>query len=69
MDVQEVMYDGTSKFTWDGTEYDTKEDAEAKKNEYAGDGFEVRVVQQEDKHLVYTRRVVTEVVVEGEAPP
>ena len=68
MDVQEVMYDGSSKFMWDGEEYETAEAAEAKKQEYTNNRFEVRIARQEGQHLVYTRRVVTEVVVEGEAP-
>jgi hypothetical protein len=36
---------------------------------YKKDGFEVEMVEEEKKHLLYTRREVTEIVVEGEAPP
>jgi len=32
------------------------------------DGFEVELIEEEKKHLLYTRRVVTEIVVEDEPP-
>lgn len=69
MDVEQVIYDGSSKFMWDGEICESPDDAENKKKEYEGNEFEVRILEKEGKHLVYTRRVVTEVVVEGEAPP
>ena len=47
---------------------ESAEEAEGKKKEYEGNEFEVRVFEKEGKHLVYTRRVVKEVIVEG-APP
>jgi hypothetical protein len=53
---------------WDGEVYPSHEDAEAKREEYAGNGFETQIAEGDDEFLVYTRRVVTEVVVEGEAP-
>ena len=65
MEVQQVIFEGSSKFMWDGEIYDSAGDAENKKKEYEGSDFEVRVLEKEDKHLVYTRRVVKEVVVEG----
>ncbi len=57
------------KFMWDGKEYSTSEEAGNVASEYEKSNFETRVLQEKDKHLVYTRRVVTEVVLEGEAPP
>ena len=36
--------------------------------EYEKDDFEVRITEKGGKHYVYTRRVVTEIVLEGEAP-
>jgi hypothetical protein len=51
------------KFMWDGKEYE-KKDAEKTAERYENDGFEVRVVEEEGKYLVYTRRVVKEVKVE-----
>ena len=59
----------SKKFMWDGKEYSTSEEAGNVASEYEKNNFETRVLQDGDKHLVYTRRVVTEVVLEGEAPP
>jgi hypothetical protein len=56
------------KFLWDGQAYDSA-GAEAKKNEYEARGFETQLVEEDGRFLLYTRRVVKEVVVEGEAPP
>ena len=38
--------------------------AQRAKKEYADDGFEVEVYQENKKTYLYTRRVVTEIVVE-----
>ena len=57
------------KFMWDGKEYSTSEEARNVASEYEKNNFETRALQKEDKYLVYTRRVVTEFVLEGEAPP
>ncbi|MCK4366706.1 MAG: hypothetical protein KAW84_02020 [Thermoplasmata archaeon] len=56
------------KFMWDGQEYETEDDAKKVSQGYEDDGFDVRLVSEEGKHLVYTRREVTEIVLEG-APP
>ena len=55
----------TKKFMWDGETYDSQASASEAENKYKGDNFETRIVEEEGKFLVYTRRVVTEVVVEG----
>ena len=56
------------KFMWDGIEYESGERAGAKKAEYEKDGFETIMLEEEGRSVLYTRRVVTEIVVEG-APP
>jgi hypothetical protein len=53
---------------WDGRIYDTHEAAEAKRKEYEAQKFETQLVKQGDKVLLYTRREITEIVVEGEPP-
>ncbi len=68
MDVEEAVYEDTSKFMSDGETYESRKDAEDKKGEYEGRGFEVRIIEDGGKHCIYTRRVVTEIVLEGEAP-
>ncbi len=57
------------KFMWDGRLYESEKEAQEVKQKYANDNFEVRLLEEEDKYLLYTRRVVTEIVLEGEPPP
>ena len=46
------------KFMWDGQLYATREDASPIKESYEKDNFEVRMVEQDGRFLVYTRRIV-----------
>jgi len=57
------------KYMWDGEVYDTEDSADEKQREYQDKGYDTRLVEAEDKYLVYNRRVAKEVVVEGPAPP
>ncbi len=57
------------KFMWDGVVYESKKEAGDSMQKYKDDNFEVELIEEEKKHLLYTRRVVTEIVVEGETPP
>jgi len=68
MQVQEAWYAGKEKFMWDGAIYETKEEAEKRKAEYEASKFQVQLFDQEGKYLLYTRRVVTEIVLEGQPP-
>ena len=65
--VKAKQIDG-KKFMWDGRIYDTEDAAKNIERGYSSEGFETRIVQEEGKYNVYTRRLVTEVVVSGEAP-
>ena len=56
------------KFMWDGKTYDTESQAQEILKNYEKDGFEVRMAQEEDKYLIFTRRVVKEIILEGQAP-
>jgi len=56
------------KFMWDGGQYETREAAEAVQRGYENEGFETRLVEQDGGFLVYSRREVTEIVLEGDAP-
>ena len=57
------------KFMWDGGNYSTEAEAKEKIGLYEKDEFEVRLVKEEGKFLVYTRRIVTEIVLEeGDQP-
>jgi hypothetical protein len=56
------------KVMWDGVVYETEKEAQEVKQNYEKDNFEVELVEEEQKYLLYTRRVVTEIVLEGEPP-
>jgi hypothetical protein len=56
------------KVMWDGVVYETEKEAQELKQKYGEDDFEVELVEEEGKYLLYTRRVVTEIVLDGEAP-
>lgn len=57
------FFDG-KKFMWDGLEYDDDEKADSVEKEYAEKGFEVQAVHEDGKVFLYTRRVVTEIVLD-----
>ncbi|MGB3862913.1 MAG: hypothetical protein WA915_12565 [Candidatus Aminicenantaceae bacterium] len=56
------------KVMWDNVEYETEKETQELKKKYEDDNFEVELVEEEGKYLLYTRRVVTEIVLEGEVP-
>lgn len=47
------------KFMWDGATYVTREDARQAMEAYKKDGYEVHMFLEEDKYLIYTRKLVT----------
>ena len=57
------FFDG-KKFMWDGEEYDDEEKAGSVEKEYTEKGFEVRSCREDGKVFLYTRRVVTEIVLD-----
>jgi hypothetical protein len=68
MAPESVRFFDRLKFLWDGETYGSGAEAGAKKAEYESQGFETRVVEEEGASLLYTRRVVKDVVVEGQPP-
>jgi hypothetical protein len=56
------------KFMWDGKTYETEDLAKDAEKTYKENGFETRRISEGDGFSLYTRRVVTEIVIEGEAP-
>lgn len=52
------------KYMWDGQEYDNEEQASSVEKQYTEKGFEVQMLREDGKVLIYTRRVVTEIVLE-----
>lgn len=55
-----------TKFMWDGVVYESEKEAQDLMRKYKDDDFQVELVEEEGKYLLYTRRLVTEIVVEGE---
>ena len=66
--VSKSMVLDQKKFMWDGNEYPDRAAAEGKMAEYKGSDFEVALHEEGGKFFVFTRRVVTEIVVEGGGP-
>lgn len=57
------------KFMWDNVHYLTEAEAKERITAYEKDGFETRLVKEDGKLLVYTRRIVTEIVLEEGGQP
>ena len=57
------------KFMWNQESYATEAEAKEKMAKYEKDGFETRHVKKESKFLIYTRRVVTEILLEEGGHP
>jgi len=53
------------KFMWDGRVYTNEKERGEIAQKYNDNGFEVEMVEEDNQYFVFTRRVVTEVVVEG----
>ncbi len=68
MGMEDARYEGNSKFMWDGETYGASADAETRKKSYEEQGFETRMFNEDGKYLLYTRRVVKEIVQEGSSP-
>lgn len=54
------------KYMWDGKEYPDEKSAADVAQGYRKDGFETEVLEEDKKYYVFTRRVVKEVIVEGQ---
>jgi hypothetical protein len=63
-----VRHDG-KKYMWDKGVYATEQEAEEKMNSYLKDDFKVVKLEDKGKYLLYTRRVVTEIVLEEGGRP
>ncbi|MEO0249419.1 MAG: hypothetical protein ABIN58_07735 [candidate division WOR-3 bacterium] len=61
--LRSERFDGM-KFMQDGRVYDSKAEAEKAMEEYRNAGFDVRLLEEDGKFLVFSRRVVKEVKVE-----
>jgi hypothetical protein len=57
------------KYMWDKGSYPTESEANEKIKKNNKEGFETQLIKDGGKYFVYSRRVVTEIVLEGDAPP
>lgn len=55
------------KFMWDGEDYESESTTKENISKYENDGFETQLINEDGKYAVYTRRVVTDVVAEGDS--
>jgi len=54
------------KYMWDGKAYNDEKERREIGQKYKDDGFEVEMVDEDNQYFLFTRRVVKEVVVEGQ---
>jgi len=55
-----AMISDGKKFMWDGQLYDNREEAFRAGKSYQDEDFEIQIVEEGGKFLVYTRRTVKE---------
>jgi len=55
-----AMIGDGKKFMWDGQLYDTREEASRAAESYQNENFQIQMVEEGEKFLVYTRRTVKE---------
>jgi len=48
------------KFLWDHVNYESREEAQKAMEAYEQEGFEVKLIENENQFLVYSRRVAAE---------
>jgi hypothetical protein len=58
-------FDG-KKYMWDGRSYSNEQEMKETKKAYLDKGFQVQVVEEENQYFLFSRKLVTEVVVEGQ---
>lgn len=59
MNPHVVLVSEGKKFMWDGQLYDSKEGASRTAESYQSEDFQVRLVEEGGKFLVYTRKPIT----------
>jgi len=50
---------------WNGKTLENESELQELKAEYESNNFETQVIQEEEKYFLFTRRVVTEIVIEN----
>jgi hypothetical protein len=62
--AEQVRFFEGKKYMWDGEEYENEKQAGSVEKEYSEKGFEVQSYKEDGKVYLYTRRIVTEIVLE-----
>jgi len=57
------------KFMWDGIVYESKEKAQEVMGKYQKDNFNVELIEEGNQYLLYPRRALTKIVLEGQPLP
>ena len=55
-----TMVSEGKKFLWDGQLYESKQEAASVAESYRNENFEIELVEEDGKFLVYSRRAVKE---------
>ena len=55
------------KYMWDGEEYESESIANENISTYSKNGFHTKLIVENGHYLVYTRREVSEIEVEGQS--
>jgi len=63
--VRKSVVVDNNKYMWDGVEYKDEGEANAAAEKYVADRFEIHRIAEKETVYLFTRRVVTEVKVEG----
>lgn len=58
-----AMINDGKKFMWDGQLYETREEASRVAQSYLDEDFQIQIVEEGGKFLVYSRRTAQEVAV------
>lgn len=57
------------KFMWDSGIHSIEAEAKEKIADYENEGFETHLIEEDGKYLIYTRRMVTEIILEEGGQP
>jgi hypothetical protein len=60
MDIPLARKIAGKKFMWDGIVYTSRDEARQTMESYKQDGFEVHFIPEQDRCLIYTRRLASE---------
>jgi hypothetical protein len=64
MDLARVF--DRKKFMWDGKVYTDEKERGEIAEKYINDGFEVEIVEEDTQYFLFTRKLITEVIAEGQ---